>query len=78
MTLFEKSLKILELPQVLNLLAAEAVSESAKKEALDLMPRVDIFEIEELQKQTSAAKDMMVLKGSPGFYGLEGRKRQYI
>lgn len=71
MTLFEKSLKILELPQVLNLLAAEAVSESAKKEALDLMPRVDIFEIEELQKQTSAAKDMMVLKGSPGFYGLK-------
>ena len=71
MALFEKSLKILELPEVLKLLADEASSDAAKNAALSLSPSDNIYQVERDQKETSAAKDMMVLKGSPGFTGLK-------
>ncbi len=71
MALFEKSLKILELPEVLKLLAGEATSDAAKSAALSLSPSDNIYRVERDQKETSAAKNMMVLKGSPGFTGLK-------
>ena len=70
MELFEKSQLTLELPAVLELLAAEAVSEPAREECRALKPSVHPEEIRRLQAETTAAKDMMVYKGSPSFSGL--------
>ncbi|MBR7081446.1 MAG: endonuclease MutS2 [Oscillospiraceae bacterium] len=71
MTMYEKSLNVLELPAVLEMLAQEAVSEPAKKSAADLRPVSDKREIIRLLKETTAAKNMMVLKGSPSFSGVK-------
>lgn len=69
MTLEEKSFKVLELQAVLKLLADEAVSDGAKLAAEGLRPVKDIHQARQLLSETTAAKDMMVLKGSPGFSG---------
>ncbi|MCD8344094.1 MAG: endonuclease MutS2 [Oscillospiraceae bacterium] len=69
--LYEKSLKTLELPAVLDLLAAEAVSAGAKEQCAALRPSGEIFEVRRRLGETSAAKDMMVMKGSPSFTGLK-------
>ena len=66
MTLEEKSFKVLELQAVLKLLADEAVSDGAKLAAEGLRPVKDIHQARQLLSETTAAKDMMVLKGSPG------------
>ncbi len=71
MTLYEKSLKTLELPAVLNMLAAEAVSEDAKAAALALTPGDDIHEVRYRLSETTAARNMMTLKGSPSFSGVK-------
>ena len=70
MSFFEKSLITLELPAVLNMLAAEAVSEPAKELALKLTPSVYEGEVERRLAETTAAKSMMVVRGSPSFYGV--------
>ena len=70
MDLLEKSRNTLELPAVLEMLAGEAVSEPAKAEAIALVPSVHRAEVERLLAETSAAKDMMVYKGSPSLSGL--------
>ena len=70
MDLLEKSRNTLELPAVLEMLAGEAVSEPAKAEALALVPSIHRAEVERLLAETSAAKDMMVYKGSPSLSGL--------
>ena len=70
MDLLEKSRNTLELPAVLALLAAEAVSEPAKAEALALVPSAHRGEVERLLAETTDAKDMMVYKGSPSLSGL--------
>jgi len=70
MTLNEKSQKILELPAVLELLAAEAVSDAAKEAALALTPSADTAEIERRLAETSAACELMTLYGSPSFSGI--------
>ena len=67
---FEKSQQTLELPAVLELLAGEAVSEPAQEECRGLKPSTHRAEIQRLLAETSAAKDMMVYKGSPSFTGL--------
>lgn len=67
MQLFEKSLNTLELPAVLEMLAREAVSHPAKEETRMLRPSSDIYEVRRRQAETTAAKNMMVVKGSPGF-----------
>ncbi len=69
--LFEKSLRTLELPAVLELLAAEAVSEPAREKCAQLRPSADIFEVRSRLGETSAAVEMMVLKGSPSFSGVK-------
>ncbi len=71
MSFFEKSLITLELPAVLRLLAAEAVSEPAKELALELAPSTEEGEVRRRLEETTAAKNMMVVRGSPSFYGVK-------
>ena len=68
--LFEKSIHTLELPKVLDLLAAQAVTEEGKRRARELRPETDPDEVAKRLKETSAAVDMMVLRGSPSFSGI--------
>ena len=70
MDLFEKSMHTLELPKVLDLLASQAVTEEGKRRALELRPETDPDEVAKRLKETSAAVDMMVLKGTPSFTGI--------
>ena len=70
MDLFEKSQQTLELPAVLELLAAEAVSDPAKEACRALRPGTYRREIERLLAETTAAKELMVYKGSPSFSGV--------
>ena len=71
MEFHEKSLNTLELPVVLEMLAAEAVSQSAKERAAALRPSSNIYEILNRLKETSDAKDLMALNGNPSFYGIK-------
>ena len=71
MNFYEKSLNTLELPAVLQMLSAEAVSESAKASALELLPSDDKFEVKRRLEETSSAKTMMVVRGSPSFSGIK-------
>lgn len=71
MTLYEKSRSILELPAVLEMLAAEAVSDGAKAGALALEPTADRAEVERRQRETTDARDMMTLYSAPSFDGVK-------
>ncbi len=68
--LFDKSIRTLELPAVLELLAAQATSDEARDRARKLRPQVGADEVELLQSQTEAARAMAGLQGSPNFAGL--------
>ena len=70
MTLFEKSLRTIELPAVLRMLSDEAVCDRAKEACLELQPLTDIYEIRDLLAETGAAKKLMELGGSPSFGGV--------
>jgi len=74
MKLYEKSLKILELQDILTMLAAEAVSESAKEEASELRPYKDKEIVKTNLSETTAAKNMMILRQSPPFSGIKNIK----
>ncbi len=67
MELHEKSLYTLELPAVLDMLAAQAVSDPAKERALALRPAIDVHEVRRRLGETSAAKDLITLYGEPSF-----------
>ena len=67
---YERSIQILELPQVLDLLAAQAVTEEGKRRALALRPETDREEVALRLKETTAAVDRMVLRGSPALSGI--------
>ncbi len=69
--LYEKSIKTLELPAVLDMLSAEAVSIPAKEKLLLLRPADSAYEVKRRLGETTAAKAMMVLKGSPSFGGVK-------
>ena len=71
MDFYEKSLNILELPIVLNMLAAEAVTEGGKEACLKLRPSADRLEVKNRLSETSAAKNMMVVRGSPSLSGIK-------
>ncbi len=71
MTLYEKSQAILELPAVLNMLAAEAVSDGAKEAALSLSPTSDRAEAERRLQETTDAREMMTLYAAPSFAGVK-------
>ena len=71
MSFFEKSLTTLELPAVLEMLAQQAVGETAKEQALALKPSGDRAEVKRRLDETTAAKTMMVVRGSPSFSGVK-------
>ena len=68
--LFEKSIQTLELPRVLELLAAQAATEEGKERCRALRPHTDPDDVQRLQKETSAACSMIVLKGTPPLSGI--------
>ena len=73
--LFEKSIRTLELPAVLEKLAAKAVSQAAKDRCLKLTPSTDVEEVLRLLDETDAAKERLGLHGSPCFSGVKDVSR---
>ena len=71
MTQYEKPASTLELPAILEMLARKAVSEAAKERALALSPATDRASAARLLAETSAARGMMVKRGSPSFSGVK-------
>ena len=69
--LFEKSIRTLELPRVLQLLADQAVSGEGKERCLHLRPETEVEEVLRLLDQTDAARDLIGLRGSPSFSGVK-------
>ena len=68
--LFEKSIRTLELPRVLQLLSEQAVSAEARDRALRVRPETEPEEVLRLLDQTDAARTMIGLRGSPSFSGV--------
>ena len=71
MSFYKKSHTTLELPAVLQMLSAEAVSDTAKELALELEPSADAYEVKHRLEETTAAKTMMTVRGDPGFSGVK-------
>lgn len=69
--LFEKSIRTLELPAILAMLADQTNSEEARQRALAVTPQTEADEVERLQGETDAARDMIGLRGSPAFSGIK-------
>ena len=69
--LFDKSIRTLELPRVLQLLSDQAVSAEAKARALRVRPETEPEEVLRLLEQTDAARAMIGLHGSPSFSGVK-------
>ena len=68
--LFDKSIRTLELPRVLQMLSDQAVSAEAKARALRVRPETEAEEVQRLLDQTDAARAMIGLHGSPSFSGV--------
>ena len=62
---YEKSMRTLELPQILKILQEEAVCAAAKEEALKLRPSDIRTEVIERLQETTDAKRLISLKGTP-------------
>ena len=73
-TLTDKSLLTLELPRVLDRLAAHAVCEAAKEACLALRPTGFLPEARQWQEQTTAARDLIGTRGAPSFSGIRDIK----
>ena len=56
---------------MLDMLAAQAVGETAKERAMELSPSEDRSEVKRRLDETSAARTMMVVRGSPSFSGVK-------
>ena len=69
--LFDKSIRTLELPRVLELLSEQAVSAEARQRALRLRPETEPEEVLRLLDQTDAARNLIGLRGSPSFSGVK-------
>ncbi len=65
--MFDKSIRTLELPRVLELLAEQAVCPAAKARALATRPETDWEDVQRALDATDAARKMIGLKGSPSF-----------
>lgn len=68
---FEKSIRKLELPRVLTLLAEQAISAEAKERCLRAHPETETEEVLRLLDQTDGARQMIGLHGSPSFSGVK-------
>ena len=75
--LFEKSIRTLELPRVLQLLSEQAVSVEAKEKALRLRPETVTEDVLRLLDQTDAARQMIGLHGAPSFPALSQWRRRW-
>ena len=62
--LFEKSIRVLELPRVLELLERHAISAAAKERARNLTPSTEPGEVRRLLDETDAARDMSFVNKS--------------
>ncbi len=69
--LFEKSIRTLELPAVLEMLSAKAVSEAAREKSRHIMPATERQGGLRLLDETDAAKERLGLYGSPSFSGVK-------
>ena len=69
--LFEKSMRTLELPRVLELLSEQAVTEEGKEKALALRPLTDADDVRRRLAETTAAVGMVTLRGTPSFSGVK-------
>ena len=69
--LFEKSIRTLELPVVLEQLSHQAVSDAGKERCGKLFPTADAAEVKHLLDETDAAKGRIGLHGSPNFAGVK-------
>ncbi|MBE6659090.1 MAG: endonuclease MutS2 [Ruminococcaceae bacterium] len=67
---FEKAIKTLEFDRVLEQLAAAAQTDGAKEKAMRVMPQTSLVRIRKLQMQTSDARKLMGIKGTPPFGGV--------
>ena len=65
MTLQEKYLATIELPKILELLAAEAATPPAKELCRQLRPETSLTQCEKLQEETEDASKLIGLQGSP-------------
>ena len=63
--LFEKSIHTLELPRVLELLSAQAVTEEGKARCLALRPLTDEDDVQRRLDETTAAVGLIALRGTP-------------
>ena len=68
--LMEKSLQTLEFPAVLELLAAQAVSDETKERVRKIRPSIDRGEVNLLLQETTAARKMMDIHGAPALSNL--------
>ena len=69
--LFDKSIRTLELPSILRMLADQTNSQAARERALAVFPHTAMDEVERLQDETDAAREMIGLRGSPAFSGIK-------
>ena len=69
--LYDKSIRTLELPAVLEVLAQKAVSEAARERCRKLYPSSDLDEVRRLLDETDAARTRLGLYGSPAFFGVK-------
>ncbi len=69
--LFEKSIRTLELPAVLEMLSARAVNEAAREKSRHIMPATDRQKVLRLLDETDAARERLGLYGSPSFSGVK-------
>ena len=69
--LFDKSIRTLELPRVLQLLADQAVSAEGKTRCLRIRPETETEEVLRLLDQTDGARLLIGLRGSPSFSGVK-------
>ena len=69
--MFEKSIRTLELPRVLEALSQQAVSPEGKDRCVRLCPETQTEEVLRLLDQTDAARTMIGLYGAPSFSGVK-------
>ena len=69
--LTEKSVRTLELPRVLELLAEQAVSAEAKERSLRVRPETLREDVERLLNETDDARALIGQHGSPSFSGVK-------
>lgn len=68
--LFEKSMETLELPKVLELLAAEAVTAEGKERCRALRPMTHADDVKRALEETTAALNLLTLRGGPALSGV--------